>query len=77
MAGCCTTKTQYVKINDRHLGSTGFNLDIKLFPALNTPNFTAYAASSSQEPQHILYNGHAPPDWPNASFYILHCTYRI
>ncbi len=77
MAGCCKTKTQYVKIKDRHLGSTGFNLDTKLFPALNAPDFTAYTVPNNREPQHILYNSHAPPDRLKASFYILHCTYRI
>lgn len=77
MSGCCKTQKQYFRLKDQHFGSTGFNLDTKLFASLSIYDSKAYTGLNNQEPQLIYYNSHAPPYLFKASFYILNCTYRI
>lgn len=77
--GCCKTKKQYLKLKDRHWGEPGFNLNVKLFPALDilSPYFTTHTWLNNHNKQVISYNNHRPPDRLKTSVYIFNCTYLI
>ena len=77
MKNCCKTKKQYFKVKDQHIGAFAFNLNTKLFPAINTPHLTNDLSLNFPKQEVVSFNNHAPPDRPETPVYILNCTYRI
>ena len=77
MPGCCKTKKQYFKVKDQHIGAFAFNLNTKLFPAINTTYLTNNLSLNIPKQEVVPFNSHAPPDCHQTPVYILNCTYRI
>ena len=78
MHACCKTKTQVLKVNDKHFGADAAPQSVKVFALCHQPLAALYNLGKSYgSPVHNAFYSHAPPLGQHAPIYTLNCTYRI
>jgi hypothetical protein len=76
-SGCCKTKFQFYRVNDKH-----FAADILSTPVKHVTYLCSFAADlqiifpAVQQPG-ILNSNHAPPSYPGVLAYISNCVFLV
>jgi len=76
-SGCCKTKIQFYKVNDRHFAAAILSGPVKHFTYLPLVTTDIQIISLAVQQTEIANSNHAPPLYSGVPVYISNCVFLI